>query len=115
MYRLNEEQTAIVESARGIADDVIAPKAAEADSESRFPHEAVGALGKSGLLGLTVPNAFGGMGQGVRVAAAVLDTIARRDASAGMIYLMHMCGIACYSAAPQMGESYLREAAAGRH
>src|SRR5690348_65028 len=112
MYRLNDEQSAIVEKARQIADDAVARYAGEVDKESRFPREAVAALGERGLLGLTVPTEFGGMGQGVRTAAAVLDTIAQRDASTGMIFLMHLCGIACYAAVPQTGEAYLRAAAA---
>jgi alkylation response protein AidB-like acyl-CoA dehydrogenase len=55
------------------------------------------------------------MGQGLRVASAVLDEIAQRCASTAMIYLMHLCGIACYSAAPEKTEAQLRAAAAGKH
>jgi alkylation response protein AidB-like acyl-CoA dehydrogenase len=115
MYRLTEEQTALVEKVRQIAEEVIRPHAAEVDCDSRFPHEAVQALGDAGLLGLTVPTEFGGLGQGPRAAVAVLEEIAQRDASVGMITLMHLCGVACYAAAPQTTASQLREAAAGRH
>jgi alkylation response protein AidB-like acyl-CoA dehydrogenase len=115
MYRLKDEPSALREKTRQIAEEVIARHAAEVDQESRFPHEALRALAEGGLLGLTVPTEFGGLGQGVRTAAAILDTIAQQDASAGMVLLMHLCGIACYAAAPQMAGSYLREAAAGRH
>lgn len=114
MYQLNDDQARIVERARQVAAE-IEPHAADVDANSRFPQEAVNALGSAGLLGLTVPAEFGGMGQGLRVSAAVLDEIAQKDASAAMVYLMHLSGIACYAGAPTMGADYMREAAAGRH
>jgi alkylation response protein AidB-like acyl-CoA dehydrogenase len=115
VYRLSADQTAVIARAQQVGDDVIAPHAAVVDRESRFPREALEALGGAGLLGLTVPTEYGGLGQGLRVAAATLDEIARRDASAGMVVLMHLCGVACYAAAPQVAAQPLREAAAGRH
>ena len=115
MYRLTETQVALVEKARQVANEVVGRHAAEVDRDSRFPQEAIQALGEAGLLGLTVPAEFGGLGQGPRTAVAVLDEIAQRDASAGMIYLMHLCGVACYVAAAQTTQTQLREAAAGRH
>lgn len=115
MYQLFEEQAIHVEKARQVGDAAIAPHAAEVDAASRFPQEALDALGEAGLLGLTVPTDYGGSGQNLRTAAAVLDTIAQRDASVGMIYLMHLCGIACYAASPQTAEAELRAAAAGQH
>jgi alkylation response protein AidB-like acyl-CoA dehydrogenase len=115
VYRLTVEQTEIVNRARKVGDDVIARYAAEVDRESRFPTEAIQALGEAGLLGLTIPTEHGGLGQGLRVVAAVLDEVAQRDASVGMIYLMHLCGIACYIASPDATAPMLREAAIGRH
>lgn len=115
MYRLNEAQTAIVEKVRQIAEEKIGPKAADVDKEGRFPQESLTALAEAGLFGLTIPTEYGGMGQGLRVMAAVLDEIAQRCASTAMIYLMHLNGVACYSAAPNVAEKQLREAAAGRH
>jgi alkylation response protein AidB-like acyl-CoA dehydrogenase len=115
MYRLIEDQAVFVEKAREIGDAVIALHAAEVDVSSRFPQEALNALSEAGLMGLTVPTEYGGAGQSLRTAAAVLDAIAQRDASVGMIYLMHLCGIACYAAAPEVGEQPMRAAAAGKH
>ncbi len=61
MYRLNEEQTAVIEEVRRVADESIAPHAADVDAQGRFPREAVDALAQAGLLGLTVPVEYGGM------------------------------------------------------
>ena len=66
-------------------------------------------------MGLTVPGEFGGMGQGPRVAVAVLDEIGQRCASTGMVYLMHLCGVSCYAARPDVAADELRAAARGEH
>ena len=115
MYRLNEDQTRIAETAAAIADRDLAPRAAEVDREAAFPESGVAALGASGLLGLNVPTQHGGLGQGPRTAVAVLDALAQRCPSTAMIYLMHLCGIACYAAAPDKTAPLLEAAAAGRH
>ena len=115
MYRLTADQQAIVTRAREIADRQIAPHAERVDADGVFPKESIDALAAAGFLGLTVPTEYGGMGQGVRVASAVLDEIAQRCASSGMIYLMHVCGIAAYLAARETTAEYLRAAARGDH
>jgi alkylation response protein AidB-like acyl-CoA dehydrogenase len=115
MYRLNEAQTALVEKVRQIAAESIAPFANEVDAQSRFPSEAIEALAKGGFFGLTIPTEYGGSGQGLRVAAAVLDEIAQVDASTAMIYLMHLSGCACYVAYPAPFKAVLQDIAAGKH
>jgi alkylation response protein AidB-like acyl-CoA dehydrogenase len=115
LYRLNEEQTAVIEEVRRVADESIAPDADDVDARGRFPREAVDALAEAGLLGLTIPVEYGGMGQSIRVACAALDEIAQRCASTAMIYLMHVCGCSCYIARPQAVEETLRRVARGEH
>jgi alkylation response protein AidB-like acyl-CoA dehydrogenase len=115
MYRLNEDQSSVVERVRKIADEEIAPRAADVDVKARFPREGLDALGRAGFLGLNIPKEKGGMGQGLRVASAVLDEIAQRDASLAMVYKMHLCGCAAYVAFPQTGERFFSQIAAGKH
>jgi alkylation response protein AidB-like acyl-CoA dehydrogenase len=115
MYRLTPEQQAIVDRAREIASGVIAAQANQVDRDGVFPQESIEALGQAGFLGLTISPEFGGMGQGPRVMCAVLDEIAQRCASTAMVYLMHLCGVAAYSAAPGKTAPYLSAAAAGKH
>jgi alkylation response protein AidB-like acyl-CoA dehydrogenase len=115
MYRLNEEQQRVVAEATAVADAHIGPHAAQVDRDAAFPRQSISALGDRGLLGLTVPAAYGGLGHGMRTMAATLDVVAQRCPSTAMVYLMHMCGVACYAAAPDKTERLLRDAAAGRH
>jgi isovaleryl-CoA dehydrogenase len=114
MYRLTSEQEATLADLRRIAADHIAPHAGGVDAESRFPQEALAALAGSGWLGLTIPEAYGGRGQGLRLACAALDEIAQSCASTAMVYLMHLCGGACFTAHPAGHEDTLRRIASGQ-
>jgi alkylation response protein AidB-like acyl-CoA dehydrogenase len=115
MYRLNQEQQRVVVEAAAVADAKIKPQAAQVDADAAFAHHSIAALGEGGLLGLTIPAAYGGLGHGLRTMAATIDTVAQRCSSTAMVYLMHLCGVACYATAPDRTENMLREAAAGRH
>jgi alkylation response protein AidB-like acyl-CoA dehydrogenase len=115
MYRLTPEQAAIVDRLAVVADQHVAPHAARIDQQSEFVRGSITALGESGYLGLTVPAQFGGMGEGIRTMAAALDQLAQRCASTAMVYLMHMCGVACYGAAADKTAPFLRAAAGGTH
>src|SRR6516162_5822329 len=85
--------------AKEIAERVLAPAAGANDKEGRFSTEAVDALGRAGLLGLTLATEFGGTGLGPRTFAAVTATLAEADASVAMVYLMHICAAAVIAAA----------------
>ena len=115
MYRLNADQQRVVSEVTAIAAAEIGPEAARVDREGVFPEKSIAALAESGLLGLNVPQVFGGREQGLRTVAAVLDVVGRHCSSTAMIYLMHLCGVACYGAAPAKTESQLRAAARGKH
>src|SRR5215210_2714828 len=115
MYRLSEGQRQIVTVAAGVAERHIGPNATRVDKDATFPAESIAALGREGLLGLTIPASFGGRGEGLRTMAATLETVAQHCSSTAMVYLMHLCGVACYTAVPDKTEQVLREAAAGRH
>jgi alkylation response protein AidB-like acyl-CoA dehydrogenase len=115
MYRLSETQQGIVDGAAAVADADLAPRAAAVDRDGTFPKDGIAALGARGLLGLNVSKEHGGLGEGLRTAAAAIDQIARRCPSTAMVYLMHLCGVACYAAVPDKTSPLLRAAAAGRH
>jgi acyl-CoA dehydrogenase len=68
---------------------VTAEHAAQADSEARFPAEALDALRAGGLLGLAVPSEYGGAGAGLTEIVDVTMRLAREDMSVGLIFAMH--------------------------
>ncbi len=95
-----------------IANQVCAIHANDVD-QGEFPIETVNALRRSGLLGLISSQDVGGMGQGVRAAAMVVERLARECASSAMVTCMHYSGVAVIE---QYGADQLRrEVAAGRH
>ena len=105
--------------AREIASRVLAPTAEQNDTLGQFSTEAVQSLGESGLLGLLLPEDFGGAGLGPRTFAVVTATLAEADASVAMVYLMHILGTATISAARPGANTaltpILQDIAAGRH
>ena len=95
---------------------MLAPTASQNDKQGRFSTEAIEALGKGSLLGLMLPAEFGGAALGPRTFAGVTATLAAADASAAMVYLMHVCAAATIAAArPGDGVAQtLKEIAAGQ-
>jgi len=83
--------------------DAAAAAAGHVDATSRFPHEAVDALGTSGLLGLTLPVEVGGLGGGPTDLVEALDRIAGVCGSTAMVYLMHVSAAMAVAAAPPAG------------
>ena len=77
----DEEQRLITDTARAFAERELAPRAAARDRDSEFPEREVRALGALGLLGVTVPAAYGGVDAGPVALALALREIARGDAS----------------------------------
>ena len=105
-----------MKAAQTIADQVLAPDAARNDKESRFSTEAVAALGRSGLLGLTVPAVAKGAGLGPRAFAEVTATIAQTDASVAMVYMMHVAATQVIAAGTGAGaRTVLADIATGEH
>jgi isovaleryl-CoA dehydrogenase len=72
-----------------VIDEVVAPGAAEVDATGAYPRSAITALGEAGLLGLTVPEPFGGAGGGLGEAAEVVRRLAGACGSTAMVVLMH--------------------------
>ncbi len=96
-----------------VISEVIAPAAAEVDRTGAFPRRQIQALQKAGILGLTVPEAFGGGGGSVPEAAAVVREIGAACSSTAMIVTMHYSATAVLVATER--SAVLTEIAAGRH
>jgi butyryl-CoA dehydrogenase len=80
-FDLTDEQQMVQTMAREFAEGQIAPIAAEIDREERFPHETVKRLGELGLLGIAVPERWGGSGADMVSYVVALEEVARACAS----------------------------------
>ncbi len=88
--------------------------AADVDRSGRFPREAVDALRESGLCGLTVTEADGGLGGSPHDLVEVMSSVAAACGSTAMVYLMHIAATMPVAAAPPSGHpGLLREMASG--
>ena len=68
----SDSQRAFVESVTTFATEVVAPRAAGIDESGAFPHDVLRAAAERGLLGMTVPQQWGGRGLDyVRYALAI--------------------------------------------
>lgn len=82
---LSEEQRMVQASVREFVAGEIAPRAKEYDEQARFPHEQIKGLAELGLLGMIIPEEWGGAGFDTVAYALALEEIARADASVCVI------------------------------
>jgi butyryl-CoA dehydrogenase len=82
---LTAEQSLLRDTARDLATKEILPRAAEIDRAHQFPRALVNRLGELGLLGVMVPEAWGGAGMDAVSYALALEEISRACASTGVI------------------------------
>jgi len=80
-FDLSDEQALVRDTARAFAERELLPRAAERDRTGAFPEREMRALGALGLLGVTVPAAYGGAEAGPVALAVAVREIARADAS----------------------------------
>jgi butyryl-CoA dehydrogenase len=88
-FELTEDQELLKRAVREFADGEIAPGAAERDEHGRFPSELVPKLASQGLLGILVPDEYGGAGYDAIGAAIILEEIARVDAAVALLVGSH--------------------------
>lgn len=82
---LNEEQRMIRDMARNFARERLAPNAAEWDREARFPRNVLAEMGDLGLLGMTVPERWGGAGTSFGAYVLAVEEIAAGDGGVSTI------------------------------
>ncbi|MGF1606862.1 MAG: isovaleryl-CoA dehydrogenase [Rhodothalassiaceae bacterium] len=88
-FGLDEDLEMLRETAARFAADKIAPRAAEIDATNTFPRDLWPQMGELGLLGITVPEDYGGAGLGYLAHCIVMEEISRASASVGLSYGAH--------------------------
>jgi butyryl-CoA dehydrogenase len=81
----NEDQTAVMRTAREFATNEVLPKAAEIDREHRHPTELVQRMAELGFLGIAVPEQYGGSGLDNIAYALAMEEVSRACASTAVI------------------------------
>jgi len=86
---LTPEQELIRDTVRAFARERVAPIAAELDLEARFPYELVSELAELGLMGLPIPEEYGGAGGDTVSYAIAIEELTRIDSSVAITVAAH--------------------------
>ena len=86
---LTDEQVMIRDMARSFASEQLAPHAAAWDRDAIYPEDAVRGMGELGLLGMIVPEEWGGAGADTLTHAVALEEIAAGDGACSTIMAVH--------------------------
>lgn len=92
-FLLNDEQKQIVAMVRELAKEKVAPHAARWDAEETFPMELKDVFAETGLLGLAVPEEYGGAGADLLTRVLVIEEMAKVDASAALMLAVQDLGM----------------------
>ncbi len=83
----------LVQSARRLADEVLAPDAQRVDREAAFPAQALRAMADAGLCGMTIPKEYGGSMVDATTICRVTEELARGCASTAAVLMAYVIGI----------------------
>ena len=88
-FALGEDLEALRDMVHRLAQDRIAPMAAQIDETNQFPNELWKEFGELGLLGVTVSEEYGGANMGYLAHCIIVEEISRASASVGLSYGAH--------------------------
>lgn len=88
-FQLGEDIDTLRDAVREFAQTEIAPRAAEIDRSDQFPMDVWRKFGELGVLGITVPEQYGGANMGYLAHMVAMEEISRASASVGLSYGAH--------------------------
>ncbi|MCL6638174.1 MAG: acyl-CoA dehydrogenase [Firmicutes bacterium] len=88
-FMLTEEQQMVRDMVRKLAQNEIAPRAAEYDRTHRYPWENLKKMGELGLMGVPIPEEYGGAGYDYLSYIITIEEISKACASTGVILAVH--------------------------
>ncbi len=112
----DEQKKMIIDQVRDFAQNEIAPRAKHFDESGEFPHSVVKKLGELGLMGMMVPEKWGGGGADAVTYAMAMEEIASACASTSVIMSVNnslVCGPISTFGNDQQKEKYLKPLAQG--
>jgi alkylation response protein AidB-like acyl-CoA dehydrogenase len=88
-YEPSDEQELLRRTVREFAETRVAPVAEELDREARFPYELVAEMAELGLMGIPIPEAYGGAGADTVSYAIAIEELTRIDSSVAITVAAH--------------------------
>jgi alkylation response protein AidB-like acyl-CoA dehydrogenase len=88
-FDLDSEHELVRSTVREFAQERVAPVAEELDRESRFPYDLVAGMAELGLMGMTIPEEYGGAGADTVAYAIAVEELARVDSSVAITMAAH--------------------------
>lgn len=117
-FHLTEEQLSLQAMIQEFAAKEVAPIAAEVDENERFPEETFKKLAELHLMGMTVPEQYGGAGAGYLEYAMVVEELGAACGSTGLSYAAHNslgCGPIVYFGTEEQKAKYLPNLTSGKY
>jgi len=87
-YELSDAHKLIRDTAKRIAREKVAPRSAEMDESGEYPEDIFQVFAEAGLLGLTIPEKYGGSGAGFLALALAVEETAKHDNACSLILLL---------------------------
>jgi alkylation response protein AidB-like acyl-CoA dehydrogenase len=88
-FSFSDELVMLRDLARDFTDAQVRPRAAEIEREHRVPPELLLQMGELGLMGVAIPEAYGGSGLGEAGLCVVMEELTRGDFSVAVTYGAH--------------------------
>ena len=88
-FDLGHEHELVRETVRAFATEKVAPVAEELDREERFPYDLVRELADLGLMGMTIPEEYGGAGADTLSYAIAIEELTRVESSVAITVAAH--------------------------
>jgi len=116
-YRLTEEQTLLRDAVRVLADERVAPRAAEIDRTGEFPQDLRRLLAEQDILALPFPEEYGGLGGELLTLCLAIEQLSRACATTGLILAVHGLGAlpVLIAGTPEQKGRWIPNLASGEH
>lgn len=117
LFDLTEDQRMIVDMARNFARQELCPHAAERDQNGCIPDAVVAQMGELGLLGMIVPDSWGGSYSDYVAYALAVEEISAGDSAIGTLMSVHNsvgCGPILQYGTPDQQQQWLPQLATGQ-